>query len=109
MTHEELELMTKMNAEGLSDFRATRMQDNEVINKNNEIISNSFKNIAHDIGTLQGRVDALEVLVCAYTGYKIAGYIWKKFKLDEKLEKFLDRNNPQEKEASNDEFIEDDI
>lgn len=109
MTNEELELMTKMNAEGLSDLRHLRREDVSITNKNNQTITQSFKDIAFDIGKLEGRIDVLEVLVCAYTGIKLGNWIYKRFDLGTKIDKIIGKNDPQEKEASNDESIEDDI
>lgn len=109
MTNEELELMTKMNAEGLSDLRHLRREDVSITNKNNQTITQSFKDIAFDIGKLEGRIDTLEVLLAFYTGIKLGDWLYKRFDLGTKIDKIFKKNDPQEKEASNDEFIEDDI
>lgn len=103
MTNEELELMTKMNAEGLGDLRHLRREDVVIANKNNEIITQSFKDIAFDIGKLEGRIDVLELLVSLYAGIKLGNWFYKRFDLGTKIDKIFKKNNSEEKETIDDE------
>lgn len=102
MTNEELEMMTKMNTDSISDLRRLRNEDIVITNKNNDIISKSFGDIAHDMERISGRVSFINTVMGFYIGVKIGNWLYDTFdlgpKIDNVLNKMFGDNNPKEKE-----------
>ena len=99
MTNEELEMLTKMNSEGISACNYRMDMNNKVANENFQASLHAIQRLNGNVNNLADRLTGVETIIAVYAGVKIANFLWDRLNMNERIDKLFKKHDSEEKET----------